>query len=322
MKIAVITSDKVAGSVFHRIVMPHMALAKVYDDVHVTYVTGMANMSDEQIGEFDFAVAHESYWDVGTIERVRKLGVKFIYDIDDYWELEPFMLSFPQWKHINMKHLVLNTASNCDLVTCTTPILRSSLVANIKNRVEIMPNGVDPDDEWWKPSPNPTWDDFRVGYVGALEHLHDIRQIFGVQNNFDIYILSTLHDMLPKGFKRFDGKRFMQYATLYDEFNVVIAPLIVSRFNRHKSELKMIEAGFKKKPIVVSNVEPFTLLISVKNCLTVDKPRPWNWIKQLQRLKDSPALREDLAESLYEDVHIQYDLKNQAVRRRQIYESL
>jgi len=299
-----------------------MALAKMYDDVKVTYASGISKLTDEQIAEFDIVVVHMSYWDVGTIDRAKALGVKFVYDLDDYWQLEPFMWSYQAWKHIDMKFLVLNSASHCDLVTCSTPILQASLRREIKNNVEVIVNGVDPDDKQWQPSPQPDWDGFKVGYIGAAEHLHDLRQIFGAQNNFDIYIINTVHPILPKGFKSFDGKKFFNYAELYDQFDVVIAPLIYSRFNRHKSELKMIEAGFKKKPIVVSRIEPFTLLINDKNCLAVNKPRPSDWIKQLQRLKDSPALRDDIAEALHEEVKEKYDLKKLAVRRRQLYDNL
>lgn len=322
MKIAVITSDRLYGSTFHRIVMPHMALAKVHDDIHISYVSGMAAMSDTQIAEYDIAVAHQTYWDVGTVDRVRGLGVKFVYDIDDYWQLEPFMRSYEQWKRFDMKHLILNTASHCDLVTCSTPILQQSIRAELKNQVEVFVNGMDGDDPQWQPSPPPDWDGFRVGYVGALEHLHDLHQVFGAQNNFDIYVLSGLHPGLPNGFKTFEGRKLLEYPYIYDTVDVCIAPLIISRFNRHKSELKMIEAGFKKKAIVVNNIEPFTLLINDRNCLTINKPRPWEWIRQLQRLKDSEALRHDLAEALHEEVREKYDLKNHATRRKQLYETL
>lgn len=297
-------------------------MARVYDDVKVTYTSGIAGMTDEQLGQFDYLVCHMSYWDVGSLQRAKRLGLKLIYDFDDYWELEPFMRSYHQWKHINIKFLMFNTSSHCDLITCTTPILAGSLRTQTKVRVEVMPNGIDPHDEQWRVFERTPGDRIMFGYVSGFEHMHDIEQVFGAQSVFDISVLNTLHPFVPAGFKKFDGKKFTSYAKIYDEFDVVIAPLIVSRFNRHKSELKMIEAGFKCKPIIVSNVEPYTLLASDNNCLKVNKPRPSEWIRQMRRLSDSRSLREDIASQLYEDVKDRYNLNSMAVIRRQLYESI
>jgi hypothetical protein len=40
--------------------------------------------------------------------------------------------------------------------------------------------------------------------------------------------------------------------------DIVIAPLTKTHFNRHKSELKIVEAAAYKLPIAVSDVEPYT----------------------------------------------------------------
>jgi hypothetical protein len=323
MKIFVITSTTYAGSVWHRLITPHAVLAKVFPDIHITFGTGISALSDNQIQEFQIMVCHQTYWDVGTIDRVRNLGVKVVYDLDDYWQLDTFMRSYEQWKHLNMKHLILNTASHCDLITCTTPILADSIKAELQNRVEVIPNGINADEDQWQPSPQASWEGVRFGYAGALEHLHDLRQIFGAQSSFDIYLTARLHELgIPAGFKQFPFRGLRDYARMYDDVDVCIAPLIASRFNRHKSELKMIEAGFKRKPIIVSEVEPFTLLITDKNCLRVGKARPWGWIKAMQMMSDSRSLREDLAGQLHEDVVGRYELGVLSVLRREIYDSL
>jgi glycosyltransferase involved in cell wall biosynthesis len=54
-------------------------------------------------------------------------------------------------------------------------------------------------------------------------------------------------------------KDINSYATNYNTFDVSLAPLVDSVFNANKSQLKVIEAGFFKKAIIASDVDPFTI---------------------------------------------------------------
>jgi hypothetical protein len=55
------------------------------------------------------------------------------------------------------------------------------------------------------------------------------------------------------------------YAKNYSKFDVSLAPIKNHVFNRMKSQLKVIEAGFYKKALIASNVGPYT--IDLKHCL-------------------------------------------------------
>jgi glycosyltransferase involved in cell wall biosynthesis len=79
-----------------------------------------------------------------------------------------------------------------------------------------------------------------------------------------------------------------------------LVPLEANRFNRYKSELKMIEAGFFKKAVIVSNVDPYRRLITSKNCLKVESQS--DWFKHCKRLIENRSLATDLGEALYESV--------------------
>ena len=56
------------------------------------------------------------------------------------------------------------------------------------------------------------------------------------------------------------------YAKNYSKFDVSLAPLKNHIFNRMKSQLKVIEAGFYKKAIIASNIGPYT--IDLKHALS------------------------------------------------------
>ena len=115
-------------------------------------------------------------------------------------------------------------------------------------------------------------------------------------------------------------KEINTYATNYNTFDVSLAPLVDSVFNANKSQLKIIEAGFFKKAIIASDVDPFTIdLISAVdegkfndkgNALLVgSKKNHKDWAKHMKRLVESPNMIEDLGNRLYETVKDTYSLK-------------
>jgi glycosyltransferase involved in cell wall biosynthesis len=124
-----------------------------------------------------------------------------------------------------------------------------------------------------------------------------------------------------------------KYATNYNYFDVSLAPLLESEFNANKSQLKIIEAGFHRKPIIASDVKPFTLdLVSAidegkfndkGNALLVNPNRNHrDWGKQMKRLMDNPNMIEDLGNRLYETVKDKYSLKNVCNNRVQFFKTI
>ena len=64
-------------------------------------------------------------------------------------------------------------------------------------------------------------------------------------------------------YKRVWTKPITSYGTNYDLFDISIAPLKESIFNKVKSQLKVIEAGFHKKALIAQDFGPYQ--IDVKN---------------------------------------------------------
>ena len=128
-------------------------------------------------------------------------------------------------------------------------------------------------------------------------------------------------------------KEINTYATNYNTFDVSLAPLVDSVFNANKSQLKVIEAGFFKKAIIASDVDPFTIdLISAVdegkfndkgNALLVgSKKNHKDWAKHMKRLVESPNMIEDLGNRLYETVKDKYSLKNVCKDRVEFFKSI
>jgi len=129
-------------------------------------------------------------------------------------------------------------------------------------------------------------------------------------------------------------KKITEYATNYNYFDVSLAPLVPSAFNGNKSQLKVIEAGFHKKPLIASNTDPYTLdLVGVVerggkinpkgNALLVEPEKNHKqWQKYMKMLMESPAMIEDLGEKLYETVKDKYSLKKVCEDRAQFLRTL
>jgi glycosyltransferase involved in cell wall biosynthesis len=128
-------------------------------------------------------------------------------------------------------------------------------------------------------------------------------------------------------------KEINSYATNYNTFDVSLAPLVESLFNGNKSQLKIIEAGFHKKAIIASDVDPYTLdLISAVdngvlnnkgNALLVNPKRNHkDWAKHMKRLIENPNMIEDLGNRLYETVKDKYSLKNVCNDRVQFFKTI
>ena len=122
------------------------------------------------------------------------------------------------------------------------------------------------------------------------------------------------------------------YAKNYAKFDVSLAPIMNHMFNRVKSQLKVIEAGFYKKAIVASNIGPYTIDLKHSlqngnfvdgNAILVDEKRNHaDWAKAMKKLIQNPTWAADLGERLYETVKDKYDLNIVTDHRAQLYKSL
>lgn len=126
-------------------------------------------------------------------------------------------------------------------------------------------------------------------------------------------------------------KPVTSYAANYRWFDVSLAPIKNHIFNRMKSQLKVIEAGFYKKAIIASNVGPYTIdlkhalkngELTDGNALLVDEVRSGDWAKYMKKLIQNPNMAYDLGQRLYETVKDTYDLNVVTKNRAELYKSL
>lgn len=124
------------------------------------------------------------------------------------------------------------------------------------------------------------------------------------------------------------------YATHYNNIDVLLAPLKETPFNKFKSELKEIEAGFFHKALIAQNYGPYSMnLVSAiekggkfndkGNALLVDSSKNHKlWAKYVEKLAKEPELIKILGENLYNTVKDKYLLDNVAKDRADWYKEI
>jgi len=127
-------------------------------------------------------------------------------------------------------------------------------------------------------------------------------------------------------------KPVTSYAMNYSKLDISLAPIKNHIFNRVKSQLKVIEAGFYKKALIASEVGPYTIDLKHSldkgnfvdgNALLVDENRNHSdWAKYIKKLVQNPNMITDMGERLYETVKDTYDLKNVSKEMGEWYKTL
>jgi glycosyltransferase involved in cell wall biosynthesis len=153
--------------------------------------------------------------------------------------------------------------------------------------------------------------------------------------NYKKQLLTYSDDVDDKSqnYRRVWTKPITTYAANYNLFDVSLAPVKEHMFNRMKSQLKVIEAGFHKKALITSDFGPYQIdLINAYerggkinpkgNALLVQGKRNHKeWGKYLEFLYKNPDLIKQLGENLYESVQ-KYHIDNVTKTRAEFYKSI
>lgn len=96
-----------------------------------------------------------------------------------------------------------------------------------------------------------------------------------------------------RNYRRIETKDIMkgEFGKIYENIDILLAPLNNNNFNRCKSELKIIEAGFTGTAVIASNVIPYNNYGSNKyDCLLVKKNTPEEWARAVKLLMNDKEL--------------------------------
>jgi glycosyltransferase involved in cell wall biosynthesis len=271
-----------------------------------------------------------------AFQLLKKHGVKVVCDMDDTPKLNSKHLLKKAYKKMNMENCLLFNCMASDVITVTTPQLKREIheFLGIKKRYVVAKNAIDMDDVQWSEYDG-EFEEGLFGWMGGVTHYNDLKilskgyelsktkpqlRISGVvdgDNEWD-----KVKGLFDDKVQYAPPKKVHEYATLLYDAEVVLAPLVENRFNRCKSELKMLEAAALGKPVIVSNVHPYKNLIDKgRNCLAPNN-NPQEWADAIDKLAEDKDYAAYLAANLKEDVLNRYNLDIENDKRIELLKSL
>jgi hypothetical protein len=334
MKIVVVIPKVHGGTGLYRLRMPHDLI-----DAEIVY-TDSSNYDDLVC---DILVCSKMYFVpiAKHIPRLRKEGVVTIIDYDDYWALPQDHMLYHEYKKHDTTKLLTEALRLFEYVTCTTELLANE-IRRINPNVTVFENAINPTLEQFQPMPVES-DKMRFGWVGGHCHLPDIMLLDGtpqrLKTEFDNYSFNLFgHDqrdgsvydefakILSGNWTATDRLNVFKqapvdhYTRFYNIIDVCLIPLRGDKFSSMKSELKLVEGAFFKKPCIVSDVMPYHKHLTPKNSLKCTNKT--DWYKNIRRIIKNPSLGVDLGLQLYDDLHQKFDLRNVNKRRIEFYHSV
>jgi len=357
----------------YRIISPYTYIQENYpDDFHIDIKIDVPD-DDKEFDDYDIIVLHTFIHNKVSPERnlvrikwLREKGKIVIIDFDDHWEPDMRHPMYLQSKTSGVPKMKTDLLKACEYVTVTSAAIPSDKVrfgwlggSSHLFDIELLRNGISStlntygkkvqfvlcgfDLRGTITEINKETKEKKTRNINPEETVwFKYEKIF--TNNYSVIdkdymnFLKTYkeldYDDAEKPYIRRWTKKISQYATNYNYFDISLAPLVPSIFNTNKSQLKAIESGFFKKPIIASETEPYTLdLISAVekggginpkgNALLVSPLKNHKqWAQHMKRLIDNPNMIEDLGNKLYETVHIKYSLKKVCEDRVQFLKSI
>lgn len=124
-------------------------------------------------------------------------------------------------------------------------------------------------------------------------------------------------------YRRVWTKSISKYLNTMNEIDIFIVPLIENEFNKYKSELKIIEAGFYKTPVIVSSIQQYKDVIEhgENGFLVKEKRAHKDFTKYVKTYINNPELMQEHAEKLHELCMEKYNLKKTSLKRLEFYSS-
>jgi glycosyltransferase involved in cell wall biosynthesis len=296
-----------SGCAWYRIILPLTELAKHGHEVTLVDASQHGTAQDAAISK---AAGHDlivgQRWDrheaMGAWRRMRAHS-RLVYEVDDdVWAVEPVnWASYTRYSRADVQDAVSHSAQVADLVTVTTEPLAEVMREHNPN-VTILPNHIP---GWVCDLPRTERDRPRAGWTGGASHGRDISETAAhVRRFLDRFPGWDFHlggvDYRPT--IRHERVSFTPWAHVVKDpeayyqtidFDIGLAPLVLTRFARSKSAIKCLEYAARGIPVIATDAEPYRdfVLHGVTGFLV---KRDHEWLKYMGELAADDGLRESM----------------------------
>lgn len=222
--------------------------------------------------------------------------------------------------------------SKVTAITTTTQYLKE-LYQKINPNVYILPNCID-FEIWDKLPPVTKKDKIRIGWAGGWQHIKDMSVIIEPMKTIlrrfpEVefhYVrcrtneMKRLETLFPNQVKFLgEGCKIQEWPQTYAgwDFDIGLAPLWISNFNKGKSNLKWLENSARKIPTVATDICTYG---DIKNGETGYLCKDTkDWINALSDLIENPELREKIGRNAYEEVKSNFNAEDNAYLYKAVY---
>ena len=237
-----------------------------------------------------------------TVSVLRAKGVAVVVDVDD--DLSSIHPSNPAWQvhrpghGVHSWHNLALACRDATLVTVSTPALLDVYARH--GRGVVLPNYL-PDHYYGLPRQ----DSDVIGWPGSFHsHPNDPEAVGGAVAR----LVDEGAEFVMRGDASGAGRAFglaadpvgggvpiEEWPTAVASIGVGIAPLADTRFNAAKSALKVIEMSACGVPWVASPRAEYQRIHAMGAGILADRPR--TWYRELKRLRESAAMRQEMSEA-------------------------
>lgn len=326
MRILAITS-KFSGVGYHRIMLPLVHMEKDYCLITDT-------LSEEVVSQnWDLFVMNRFLADISIkqiIDWKNKYGFKLIVDNDDYWQLDASHIMYGRYEENSITDKIIQYIKIADLCTCTHERLADAIYQYNEN-VVILPNAIPYGEEQFMDNKIPA-DKLRLFWSGSGTHEKDlkilkepvkrligenVKMIIAGYHEGEKEIWNTMCYYFSAG-RKLDTHIYRyapieRYMAAYADSDVSLIPLVESKFNGMKSNLKVLETAAKKNPAIVSDVHPY------KNLPVLYVKKQSDWYKHIKTLLNDEQMRIELGQQLFDYCQKNYNFKEINSKRFSIY---
>jgi glycosyltransferase involved in cell wall biosynthesis len=254
----------------------------------------------------------------------KKYGTKFVMDIDDdllnIHDTNPVKGEFDKLRYETQKII-----ENAPFLTTTNSVLKKKLRkyrgTGKNDHISVLPNLIDM--ELWSLLPHVEDEVVTIGYQGGVSHLPDVYDTefssaityimgkYAGKVRFDLFgfVPGTELENIP-GVTRIESEPdYIIFSQVLRDrmrkWDLAVAPLADNEFNVCKSNIKCLEYGSQKIPVITSNVGPYR---GIKNTEKVQNNAK-AWIEAIEALIESQEKRRAMGVALYNEIQDKFTIQ-------------
>jgi len=298
----------------------HIRLMTFFDEMQARGQAWVRYVRAKDVGRYpaDIIVTHRTA--VTTLVEAQELSayaahhrIPLVYDLDDnLTALDP---GAENGRYQPLLAVVDHFIASADVIWASTPELGNEVKEAGASNVEVHRNALDPgvwEAALQRPPTSLLSNPVRILYMGTMTHNDDLLMISdGLKelkrkhgNGVDISLIGVKEGGATQDWysalavpSSVGGSypAFAAWIGSISPFDIGISPLRDSRFNRSKSEIKVLDYAALGLAAVVSDLEPYrsTVTHGVDGMLVAGDPK--EWFEVLDRLVSNAELRQQLA---------------------------